>query len=85
MPVRTSRIYYASGTTVYKRPIHTRAKAGTEITVGFPVCVVTNFIGPEGAVILAMMLNLAEKTSRDLAKWKRPRPSRSTAARMQRR
>jgi hypothetical protein len=55
-------LYFADGLTVRKRPVHTPdGKGGANITLGFPVCTVSDWLGEDGAITLAEMLCLAEK------------------------
>jgi hypothetical protein len=63
--------YYAKGEVVFKAPVEKRKADGTtSITIGFPVCKVSDYIGPEGAASLAEMLCVAED-----ANGAPPRPS----------
>src|SRR4051812_7987354 len=60
----TEPAYYAEGLVVHKRPIRRPIPGGAEITAGFPVCTVTDFVGEEGAVTIAAVLSLNEALAR---------------------
>lgn len=54
-------LYYAKGAMVFKRPVERQREDGSTATsLGFPVCTVSEFLGEEGATILAAMLNKAD-------------------------
>ena len=56
--------YIAEGLDVRKRPVVRKNPDGSEtVTVGFPVCRATDWIGPEGAKTIAAMLSFAEGKS----------------------
>lgn len=58
-------LYYAKGDTIHKRPIRTpKDGGGATITIGFPVCQMTDFVGAEGAQFVADALNAHEAAHR---------------------
>lgn len=57
------RYYAASRGRVYKAPVATKTETGQSISVGFPVCTMTEYVGEEAAQTIATMLNLAEIAS----------------------
>jgi len=54
--------YSAIGTMIHKAPVHTKlAEGGTSITLGFPVCEVTEWVGAEQASTVADLLCRGEQ------------------------
>lgn len=58
--MESQKTYFAKGLTVHKSPVSEAVNGGKRISVGFPVCTVSEYIGEEGATAVAEMLNLAE-------------------------
>lgn len=54
-------LYYAVGRTVHKRPIEIpQPDRSARITMGFPVCTVSEYLNADDAGVVAHMLNVAE-------------------------
>ena len=54
--------YLAKGLTIHKAPVSTRNEDGSiNISLGFPVCVVTEYVGEEQASTVAELLCLGER------------------------
>jgi hypothetical protein len=54
--------YSATGTMIHKAPVHTKlAEGGTSISLGFPVCEVTEWVGEEQASTVADLLCRGEQ------------------------
>ena len=47
-----SPLFYLSGRTIYKRPVSHKLEGKTRITVGFPVCAVSEFVDAEDVLEL---------------------------------
>jgi len=56
----SDKLYYAKGLEVWKAPRETKVEGGTSISVGFPVCTVSDYVGEEGASSVAELLHLGE-------------------------
>lgn len=52
--------YYIKGARIFKAPKATKVEGGKSITIGFPVCEVTEYIGAEGMAFIVEALNLHE-------------------------
>ena len=51
-------LYYAKGDTIFKRSVHKQKEGGgSTISLGFPVCTLTEFVGTDGAQFIADALN----------------------------
>lgn len=51
-------LYYAKGDTIYKRPVRTpNDDGGATISIGFPVCKLTEFVGTDGAQFVVDAFN----------------------------
>jgi hypothetical protein len=58
MGVPTDGSYYLDGKTIKRSPIHTKNDdGGTTITMGFPVCTLSEWIGPEGDEAILNLFN----------------------------
>jgi hypothetical protein len=58
MTVTVEPLYYVKNGDIYKRPVSTpREGGGTTVSIGFPVCRPTEFVGTEGAQFIADALN----------------------------
>jgi hypothetical protein len=54
--------YYANGATIHKAPVRTRNQNGsTNISLGFPVCELTDWVGEEQAETVAELLCRGER------------------------
>lgn len=50
--------YYAKGSTIWRAPIvKDHATGGSSISVGFPVCTVSEYIGTDGVVQIVAAFN----------------------------
>lgn len=59
-------LYYAQGGKVHRRPIHTPQPGGGEnITLGFPVCKMTDYVGPGAAETLAALMNAGDRALKE--------------------
>jgi hypothetical protein len=60
--------YEAKGLVVHKLPVSTpKANGTTSVSVGFPVCTVTEWVGEEGAATVAELLNRADADQAKIA------------------
>lgn len=51
-------IYYAKDDTIYKRPIRTpKEGGGATVSLGFPVCTVSEFVGTDGVAAILEAFN----------------------------
>lgn len=63
MPDLENGEYYAKGTTIWRAPVVTRHPGGgSSISVGFPVCEVSEYVGEIGT---AQIVDAFNKTLRD--------------------
>lgn len=63
-----SKLYYAKDLTVWKSPVREKVEVGERLTVGFPVCTVSKYVGEEGAVAVAELLVLGEAAQNEAPK-----------------
>ncbi len=68
-----SKLYYAKDLTVWKSPVREQVEGGQRLTVGFPVCTVSEYVGEEGAEAVAELLILGETAQNETPK---PRAAR---------
>ncbi|MGP1257073.1 MAG: hypothetical protein ACTS10_21835 [Kiloniellales bacterium] len=59
MTQRNDGSYYADGRVVHKSPEKAKTESGTGITIGFPVCQLSEWVGDEAAQVIADALNAA--------------------------
>ncbi len=52
--------FYIKGSRIFKAPKATKIEGGKSISLGFPVCEVTEYIGAEGMAFIVEALNLHE-------------------------
>lgn len=51
-------LYYAKGNTIYKRPVSTPKEGGGKtVSLGFPVCTVSEFVGTDGVAVILEAFN----------------------------
>jgi hypothetical protein len=65
----SEKLYYAKDLTVWKSPVREEVEGGHRLTVGFPVCTVSDIVGEEGAAAVAELLVLGEASQNEA-----PRP-----------
>lgn len=53
--------YYAEGRTVHRAPLAKETPTGQSISLGFPVCELSDWVGDEAAQIIADALNEAQR------------------------
>jgi predicted ATP-grasp superfamily ATP-dependent carboligase len=63
-----SKLYYAKDLTVWKSPVREKVEGGERLTVGFPVCTVSEYVGEEGAEAVAALLALGEAAQNEASK-----------------
>jgi hypothetical protein len=61
----TDKLYYAKDLTVWKSPVREQVEGSHRVSVGFPVCTVSEYIGQEGAVAVAELLILGEASQNE--------------------
>jgi len=49
--------YYADGRTVQRAPLTRKTESGRSISMGFPVCMLSDYVGDDAAQIIADALN----------------------------
>lgn len=67
------KLYYAKDLTVWKSPVREKVEGGERLSVGFPVCTVSDYVGEEGAEAVAELLVLGEAVQNEAPK---PRAAR---------
>jgi hypothetical protein len=69
----SEKLYYAKDLTVWKSPVREKVEGGERLTVGFPVCTVSEYVGEEGAEAVAELLVLGEEAQNEPPKLPSPR------------
>ena len=69
----SEKLYYAKDLTVWKSPVREKVEGGERLSVGFPVCTVSDYVGEEGAEAVAELLGIGEAVQNEAPK---PRAAR---------
>jgi hypothetical protein len=63
VPHDTPEPYYAKDGKVWKHPLSRKTETGSAISMGFPVCKMTDCVGDDAAQEVAELMNLGHQAS----------------------